>query len=1042
MNSKNKILEAWIMVEHLSEGNINLQDKTVKTLGGLQEENYYKLLKEEIQKSRFKSYRQFGIVVYFDVFSFNEVIKFLREKYHLSPSGEEISIGDKFSFALYFDKELKLNGEMTFFTESYYIRNYKKVPKEIEFTSFEEENKKYIEELFECTEDVDYEKYFNKAINKLLKKYIVDIKQCRMKVLSNMETDAANLHSFFVRDLEKAKSIKTSNLDVYLLGKSIKRIDLDCKAESGKFNPEIIYSILQPCNYPLSRFPSNTQFALSLMQQVAVNLATKYDNEPIRSVNGPPGTGKTTLLRDIFAELVVEQAVEIARMSNKVIKGSNKTRYYENASIGQMPSVISEKGIVVASSNNGAVQNIVNELPLLSEISGIFVDEICRADYFREIANTTVSTEWVKDKNGKLHEELRIEKNQYKDKFWGLFSLEGGKKANMEYIVTVLKHVVNYLENEYIPDKEIYTTFIKKYEKVCSFRKERQDIADIYSELHRLSQQLEEKKNYYSTEETKKSNSLRETIDSISNDRNKIKTQMEGLDEELHKCMQQAKKIADDKERINQCIQALKLQKPCFFARRIVKAEYKKKLKDYSDQLILIIEEERQSKRQETEIEYKKQEYNRRLLTKTQDIEDAQRNFDVWRQESQNNINKLQEQVDDCKNKLRGAEINKLNMGLDYDELQKSNPWFDEEYRIIQSQLFITALKVRKQFLYENRKNVKAAYIIWKKQNDYLSNKIIISEAWNWINMVIPVISSTFASFARMCANLEKETLGHLFVDEAGQALPQASVGAIFRSRYVMVVGDPAQIKPVLTLDSSILRMLGEHFGVSSKYLSDSASTQTLVDEISQYGFYKNAEEWIGIPLWVHRRCKNPMFSIANKISYGGNMVLDLKGYGKAKWYDICGSAYDKYVKEQGEFLREKISEMIRNNPDIIDKSKQDVIYVISPFKNVAFQLSQELKKINFTRYDENGKPTNIGTVHTFQGKEAPIVFMVLGADSKSIGAANWAVGTENPNIMNVAATRAKEEFYIIGDKKLYMSLNSDVINDTYKIISQFNAEK
>ena len=84
-------------------------------------------------------------------------------------------------------------------------------------------------------------------------------------------------------------------------------------------------------------------------------------------------------------------------------------------------------------------------------------------------------------------------------------------------------------------------------------------------------------------------------------------------------------------------------------------------------------------------------------------------------------------------------------------------------------------------------------------------------------------------------------------------------------------------------------------------------------------------------------------------------------------------------------------------------------------------------------------KRQNIGTVHTFQGKEAPIVFFVLGADKKCIGAANWAVGTDNPNIMNVAVTRAKEEFYIIGDKEMYLSLNSDVINDTCKIIEKHN---
>lgn len=100
------------------------------------------------------------------------------------------------------------------------------------------------------------------------------------------------------------------------------------------------------------------------MQQVAVNLSIGFDNNQIRSVNGPPGTGKTTLLKDIFAELIVEQSYEIAKNSLKYITGNDSTKYMDNAAIGIMPKNVAEKCIVVASSNHSAIQNIVNELPL------------------------------------------------------------------------------------------------------------------------------------------------------------------------------------------------------------------------------------------------------------------------------------------------------------------------------------------------------------------------------------------------------------------------------------------------------------------------------------------------------------------------------------------------------------------------------------------------------------------------------------------------------------------------------------------------------
>lgn len=1025
MNKKENVLNAWITIEQLSEGTINKKDKWLKQID-IEPNDWFTFFLDFLnghrQKSSEKKFVKSGVVMFFNIFNFQEIIDILRKKYNIPATYEETSNSDKFTFCLYFDNKLNFVEEKLFLTMSGYILEHGEIPKD--FLEVENKFRENLSRQFE-------EKGFNHTISELIQKDNAAYDHFRYGFVNNLESGDANLHSFFIDDLKKAKKIGTANLSRYFTSYSREQFNLDSNKESLNFNPGIFEEVLQPKNYPLGRFPSKAEYALSFMQQTAVNLALK-ESHTIGSVNGPPGTGKTTLLKDIFAELVVKQALAICQQTDKGIKGS--LVYWEKAKLGVLPQVISDNNIVVASSNNGAVQNIVIELPKSKETGKEFHGLLGEADYFTELSNTKLEVDYSKGREVKSEP---LEKEN-----WGVFSLEGGASSNVSKLLLTVEFMERNLGDEYEANPNVYEVFLQKYNQLKAER----DRIQKYSEEIRLLLDLKSQYKKQSLEFNQLENEKRMELVLLEE---KVTYEIESLYERNNVLQSDLLYLSSEKERLaEEYIQAernfhvMKEQRPGLLSlqkifNRSKVDRYVKNLNGANERLNRIVEQKKDCSNNKNDLNGEMKRNTREANLRKKQLEKVKNDFNHWLSAQQKALAKMERKIESLEKLKFENDIEVLDFSQSYGELQISNPWFSEEFRDLQSKLFILALKVRKQFLFENQKHLKTARNIWSRQSEYRSKKNgsqLLLESWQWLNFAIPVVSTTFASFGRMFKNINENSISNLFIDEAGQALPQASVGAIFRSKRVMVVGDPSQIKPVLTLDSNILNLIGSYYNVNEKFVSAHASTQSIVDSTSEYGYQKSGDEWVGIPLWVHRRSNYPMFTISNEISYDGLMVQgkeEKDAYGISKWHDSTGKANDKFVKEQAELLKALINARLQDNPTL-----EDEIYVISPFRNVASQLAKLLDDIQFTKR-EKGKAVNVGTVHTFQGKEAKVVYFVLGADTTSKGAAKWAV-TE-ANMMNVAATRAKEEFYIIGDKKLYASLGSKVANTTISIIDEYN---
>src|SRR5258708_5057998 len=123
-----------------------------------------------------------------------------------------------------------------------------------------------------------------------------------------------------------------------------------------------------------ARWPGAGRHPLVVLQQAAVDLAlSELKTEGILAVNGPPGTGKTTLLRDIVAGVVSSRAEAMCAFDDPTdaFKSSG-----QRLSAGQAWLTLYEldkklKGfeIVIASSNNKAVENVSAELPGIKAIA-------------------------------------------------------------------------------------------------------------------------------------------------------------------------------------------------------------------------------------------------------------------------------------------------------------------------------------------------------------------------------------------------------------------------------------------------------------------------------------------------------------------------------------------------------------------------------------------------------------------------------------------------------------------------------------------------
>lgn len=834
--------------------------------------------------------------------------------------------------------------------------------------------------------------------------------------LEQVETEILN--SFYIDELERVyRELGRGNAGPALLRYLDERRPAH---EINLLDNEKLKEWVSPRRLPRGRWPTEDHHYQSLMQQAAINIAlTTLKNDGLFSVNGPPGTGKTTMLRDIIAGLIVERAERLAAVEDpsKAFRYAGQMVDYQDNSrqVFRPPTAITGFEIVIASSNNGAVENVTREIPSSKTVGDNYLADL---SYFESVARYVLG----RDNRGSGP--------------WGLIAAVLGNSANRSKFAQKFwfekpdeRHHDRVSLNYYLRGIAS-ATLHDWHEAQETFTKAKSRVSELIEQRERWARAAGKRESLY------ESYKEAEKEDALARERNsKAARALKDLEEETAT----ASKAVEDSESNISIINATRRPSPYWLYSLLSHIFNISEFNQYREKINIAREEHERAFELLT---LKRNEYDaarRRLRVCAAQELKAQSDYLAAKGKYEEN----EEICQQAKGQLGDAFADGNWWRKEEHLLQLYAPWVDTEINRARAELFIAATRLHQLFIELARKEILKNLWLWV---DLISGKRPTSTyrehflyLWQTLFLIVPVVSTTFASFGRMFRDLGRESLGWLLIDEAGQATPQAATGALWRARRAVVVGDPLQIEPVFPVEDSAIDRIREFYGVSEHWRPSGSSrggksAQLIADHRNPYGgriFVGDSSLWVGCPLRVHRRCESPMFEISNEIAYGGLMIKKTKEaedidypLGPSCWVNVTGACDERHwVHEQGrEVIRmlHKLAGDSRGLPDV---------YMISPFRNVARRLEKQLysSRSEWLSKDVDDQllrrwlKRSVGTVHTFQGKEAETVILVLGADERSIGAARWA--SSKPNILNVAATRARQRFYIVGDKNLWGKL-------------------
>ena len=270
--------------------------------------------------------------------------------------------------------------------------------------------------------------------------------------------------------------------------------------------------------------------------------------------------------------------------------------------------------------------------------------------------------------------------------------------------------------------------------------------------------------------------------------------------------------------------------------------------------------------------------------------------------------------------------------------------------------------------------------------------KFLSDELWKrpaeFLDEYPVVISTTYTSRSSLGKNAQFD---YVIMDESSQADVATGTLALSCAKNAVIVGDTKQLPNVVTEQqkSQLIDIFTRH-NIPEAY------------EFTAHSFLGSVCELLGnriprVTLCEHYRCHPQIIEFCNQKFYHGDLLIMTERDG--------GKALELVTTVLGEHRRGHINQ---RQADVIkseilprlhcDKNK---IGIIAPYRDQVQILRQQLQEPEI----------DIATVHKFQGREKDIIILSIVDDTVT-------EFSDDPNLLNVAVSRAKKKLIVVASEK------------------------